>query len=297
MATTQWLKRLEIPGRVLFSEGSGELPRLEITTAWSSAEVYLHGAHITSFQRKSEPPILFMSQLSHYTEGSPIRGGIPIIFPWFGSREGQPAHGFARTQSWELREVAQMPLGEVRLRLHLPDSPAAASYPKFSADYAITVGKTLAAELTVTNFATDQDFTFENCLHSYFNVGDINAISVTGLKGATYLDQMENFARKTEQNDAIKITRETDRIYLDTIAVMEIVDPSLNRKIRIEKSGSRSTVVWNPWVEKSQRMPDFGDEEFHKMICVESGNVSENRLTLKPGETAALKVEISAVAL
>jgi D-hexose-6-phosphate mutarotase len=297
MATTQWQKTLEIPGRVLFSEGNGDLARLQITTAWSNAEVYLLGAQITHFERKKEPPVLFMSQLSRFNEGSPIRGGIPIIFPWFGSREGQATHGFARTQIWELREVAQLPEGGVSLRLSLPDSPSAALFQKFSADYSITVGKTLTVELTVANLSPHQDFTFENCLHSYFAVGDISAVSVTGLKGADYLDKTENFACKTERAEHIKISQETDRIYLDTTAPVEIHDSSLRRRIRIEKSGSLSTVVWNPWVDKAEEMPDFGGDEFQKMICVESGNVAENRVTLPAGKSAALKVEISTLPL
>ena len=297
MATSQWQKTLEIPGRVLFSEGNGELPQLEINTAWSSAEVYLHGAHITHFQKNNEPPVLFMSQLSRFNKDTPIRGGIPIIFPWFGSREGEAAHGFARTQTWELREVAQLPTGGVSLRLSLPDSPAAALFQKFSAHYSITIGKTLAAELTVANLSPHQDFTFESCLHSYFNVGDINAISVTGLKGADYLDKTENLARKTERAEHIKISRETDRIYLDTTAPVEIHDSNLQRRIRIEKTGSLSTVIWNPWVDKAEEMADFGGDEYQKMICVESGNVAENRVTLPAGKTAALKVEVSTLPL
>ena len=297
MATTTWQKALEIPGRVLFSEGNGELSRLEINTAWSSAEVYLHGAHITHFQTKNEPPILFLSKLSRFNEGTPIRGGIPVIFQWFGSREGQAAHGFARTQTWELREVAQLPTGGISLRLSLPDSPAAALFQKFSADYIITVGKTLSAELVVANLSPDQDFNFENCLHSYFTVGDINAVSVTGLNGVDYLDKTENFARKTERAAQIKISQETDRIYLDTAAAVEIHDSNLQRRIRIEKSGSLSTVVWNPWVEKAEQMPDFGGEEYEKMICIESGNVADNRITLPAGKAASLKIAISALPL
>ena len=293
MATTQWQKTMEIPGRVLFSEGNGDLARLQITTAWSNAEVYLHGAQITHFQKKKEPPVLFMSQLSRFNEGRPIRGGIPIIFPWFGPREGEAAHGFARTQTWELREVAPLSSGGVSLRLSLPDSPSAALFKKFSADYSITIGATLAAELTVVNLSPDQDFTFENCLHTYFAVGDISAISVTGLKGADYLDQTQNFARKTERAEHLKISQETDRIYLDTTAPVEIHDSNLQRRTRIEKSGSLSTVVWNPWVDKAEQMPDFGGDEFQKMICLESGNVAENRVTLPAGKTAALRIEIS----
>ncbi|HEY3915925.1 MAG TPA: D-hexose-6-phosphate mutarotase, partial [Verrucomicrobiae bacterium] len=112
MATSQWQKTFEIPGRVLFSEGNGDLSKLEINTAWGNAELYLHGAHVTHFQKKDEPPLLFMSQLSRFNEGTPIRGGIPVIFPWFGAREGESAHGFARIQTWELREVSQLPTGE-----------------------------------------------------------------------------------------------------------------------------------------------------------------------------------------
>ena len=297
MAIPQWQKSLEIPGCVLFSEGNGDLPRLEINTARSSAEVYLHGAHITHFQKTNEPPVLFMSQLSRFNAGTPIRGGIPVIFPWFGPREGEAAHGFARTQTWELREAAKLPSGEVTLRLTLPDSPNATLFQTFSATYQITIGETLTAELIVANLSPRHDFTFENCLHTYFNVGDIGAISVTGLKGADYLDKTENFARKTEQNEHIKISRETDRIYLDTTAPVEIHDSNLRRRIRVEKTGSLSTVVWNPWVDKSEKMPDFGDDEFQKMICVESGNVADNQITLPAGKTAALKIELSTLPL
>ncbi len=297
MATTQWQKKLEIPGRVFFTEGNGDLSKLKINTAWSEAEVYLHGAHVTHFQKKNEPPLLFMSQFSRFQDGSPIRGGIPLIFPWFGSREGQPAHGFARTQEWELREIAQSPDGQVALRLSLPDSPQAALLPKFTVEYCVTIGQTLAAELIVTNESKDQDLTFENCLHTYFQVGDISAVSVTGLKGVDYLDQTENFARKTERLDHIKVSSETDRIYLDTTAATEIHDSKLQRRIHIETAGSRSTVVWNPWVNKSQQMPDFGNEEFHQMICVESGNVAENKITLPAGKKSSLKIVLSTLAL
>ncbi|HWD19916.1 MAG TPA: D-hexose-6-phosphate mutarotase [Verrucomicrobiae bacterium] len=297
MTTTEWQQSLEIPGRVLFSEGNGELARLEINTAYANAEIYLHGAHLTHFQRKNEPPLLFMSQFSRFQPGSPIRGGIPVIFPWFGPREGEAPHGFARTQVWELREVSPLPHGAVRLRLTLPDSPSAALFSKFSAEYIVTVGQTLAMELVVANGSADQDFTFETCFHTYFHVGDISAVSVTGLKGVDFLDKTENFSRKTERAEHIKITQETDRVYLDTTAPVEIHDSKLRRRIRIEKTGSLSTVVWNPWIAKSEQMPDFGNEEFRQMICVESGNVAENRLTLPAGKSSSLKVEISSLPL
>ena len=163
------------------------------------------------FKRKTNRPLLFLSQLSRFTEGVPIRGGIPIIFPWFGSREGQSAHGFARVETWELREVAQTSAGEVTVRFVLPELPAAALFGKFSVDYWVTVGKTLVAQLAVTNLSDSQDLRFEDCLHTYFHVGDIGAVSITGLKGSDYLDKTESFIRKTERDEHLKISRETDR--------------------------------------------------------------------------------------
>ncbi len=94
------LRKFEIPGRVTFAGGNGGLPKINITTGRSTAEIYLHGAHITGFQKNGEPPLLFLSAKSHFAPGQPIRGGVPICFPWFGNRDGQPSHGFAYAFRW-----------------------------------------------------------------------------------------------------------------------------------------------------------------------------------------------------
>ena len=295
MATTS--KNLEIPGQVIFTEGNGELPKLDINTRWSRAELYLHGAQITHFQINDQPPVLFLSRLSRFKEGAPIRGGIPVIFPWFGPREGEAAHGFARIQLWELREISQLSDGGLMLRLSLPDSPAAALFPKFTAEYRVTLARTLSVELIVTNDTEDRDFTFENCLHAYFQVGDITAVSVTGLKGADYMDRVGGVSRKTERAEHVKISGEIDSVYLNAPQAVEIHDSKLQRRIRIEKSGSLSTVVWNPWVDRSQQIPDFGNEEYREMICVEAGNVGENKITLPAGKSAGLKILVSTLPL
>ena len=285
-------QKFEIPGRVTFAAGSGSLPKIKITTPWSEAEVYLHGAHITHFKKNNEPPLLFLSQSSKFQKDTPIRGGIPVIFPWFGPREGFPSHGIARTQPWELTATSQSSSGEVTLRLTLPDSPLADEFPKHLLEYIITIGQTLNAELIVTN-TSKENFTFENCLHTYFQIGDINTVSVTGLRGVDYLDKTDSFTRKTEQSDHLKITGETDRIYLSTTTPTEIHDPKLKRRIRVETVGSNSTVVWNPWAIKAKQLSDLGDEEYHQMICVESGNVDQNKLALLPGKSASLKIILS----
>src|SRR5262245_48623259 len=105
-------------GRVTFLDGRGELPMLEIATPWSTAEIYMHGAHVTHFQKLGEPPLLFMSQCSRFQMDAPIRGGIPVIFPWFGKPEDKPTqHGLARLRNWELKELVSPADGSVTVRL------------------------------------------------------------------------------------------------------------------------------------------------------------------------------------
>jgi glucose-6-phosphate 1-epimerase len=278
-------------------EGKGELTKIEVTTRWSSAEIYLHGAQVTGFQRKGEPPLLFTSQFSRFMPGQPIRGGIPVVFPWFGAREGEPMHGFARTAEWELHEAIAIPEDGVSLRFSLPDIAENATSPSFTANYVVTVTDVLDLQLIITNISPDQSFPFENCLHSYFAVGDIDAVAVSGLKGISYLDKVENFAHKTEGADLLSVGAEVDRVYVDTTQPIEILDRELRRKIRIEKGGSASTVIWNPWMAKAQQMPDFGNEEYRRMLCVESGNVGKNKITLPPGKSSLLQTRISSVPL
>jgi glucose-6-phosphate 1-epimerase len=287
------MEKTQTPGRVMFLDGQGELPMIGISTMWSSAEVYLQGAHITNFRKHGEPALTFMSQCSRFTEGQPIRGGIPVIFPWFGMREGMGNHGFARVTNWELKEFAPAPDGSVSVRFRLLDCPEASSYPPFTADYVITVSEALTLQLIVTNKSADDPLTFESCFHTYFEVGDVTSIAIHGLKNVRYLDKVANFAQRTEPEDAIRISSEVDRIYLDTTGPVEIHDPRLGRKIRIEKQGSNSTVVWNPWIAKSQQMPDFGNDEYQRMVCIESGNVSSNEITLAPGRSSTLTVKFS----
>lgn len=280
---------LEIPGVVTFAEGNGGLPKILIETPWSSAEIYLHGAHVTHFQKKGEAPLLFLSKASEFLSAKPIRGGVPIIFPWFGPREGLPAHGFARTVAWELTDRSVRPDGSVDLYFRMPAI-------EFSeVEFIVSVGKTLTMALFVRNTG-DVDYGFETCLHTYFQVSAIRDISITGLQNAACYDKLTD-VRTLETAPTIHIGCEVDRVYFDTTATVEIVDPGLKRTIRVEKSGSNSTVVWNPWIDKSQRMVDFGNDEYLQMVCVESGNIAENQVTLSPGELAVLKVVVSSAEL
>jgi D-hexose-6-phosphate mutarotase len=286
----------DVPGCVSVVKGLGGLAMLKVRTPWSMAEIFLHGAHVTQFQKTNEPPILWLSMESRFEEETAIRGGIPIIFPWFGAREGKPAHGFARVKTWDLMEVTKTASGAVKVHLRLPECAEAAEFGPITVDYIVTVGDKLELQLIAANASPDREVSFEVCLHSYFAVGDIDAASVIGLKGAQYLDKVAGFTEHLEADEAILVKSEVDRVYLNTAAAVEIHDEKLRRKIRVEKEGSASTVVWNPWIEKSKAMADFGDEEYREMVCVEAGNVGKNKITLGPGKNGAMTVRLSSAA-
>ncbi len=288
------LRKFEIPGRVALAAGNGGLSQVKVATGRSTAEIYLHGAHLTHFQKTGEPPLLFLSARSQFIPGQPIRGGVPICFPWFGPREGHGVHGFARVTEWDLVATNPAPCDGLTLRFRLPPAAAAADWPPFETEFAVTITDQLTMELVTTNRSPDRPLEFENCLHTYFAVGDISAVSITGLQGTAFLDHATGAggARRDGEISPLRIARETNRVYPDTTSAVEIRDENFRRIIRVEKFNSRSTVVWNPWT--TQKLPDdFDPAEHQRMICVESGNVKQNRLSLPPGQTTTLKVVLS----
>ncbi len=298
--TLHALREYEIPGAVAADAARGGLPRLVLTTSEATAEVYLHGAHVTHFQRHGEPPILFMSRNSRFEAGQAIRGGVPICFPWFGARTGGPAHGLARLTTWRVVGSAVAPDGAVSVEFALPPLPDLAEWATLDTTFTVTLSHALTMSITTRHRAEAARparagaVRVETCLHSYFDVGEIGAVTLTGLEGAPFDDFAfgANGARRAGQDAALSVDRETNRVYPDHTATIDIRDAALGRVIRVEKSGSNSTVIWNPWT--TQRMPDdFDQAEYRRMICVESGNVKQNATRLAPGEATTLTVTIS----
>ncbi len=285
------LRRHEISERVEITNGHGGLALLKIKTPGSTAEIYLNGAHVAHFQKNGEPPLIFMSCKSYFAPGKAIRGGVPICFPWFGNRDGEPSHGFARSTEWQLVKTSATTDGKVSAHFALPKIPGREVWNNLRTEFIVTVAETLTMELIATNESCSETLEVENCLHTYFQVGDIGSITVSGLENAPFLDfaNGENGAQKSAENAAIKIQRETNRAYFNTADTVEIRDEKLKRTIRVEKSNSHSTVVWNPWT--TQKLPDdFDSAEHQTMVCVESGNVKQHKISLAPGKTTALKV-------
>jgi glucose-6-phosphate 1-epimerase len=279
-------RRFGIPGLVRVEAGSGALPRVVVTSELAAAEMYLHGAHLTQFQPRDAKPVLFMSRKSCFEANKPIRGGVPVCFPWFGPKAGSPespAHGFARIRDWELESCARQADGTVRVGFALDSDES-------TLRLAFTVGRSLDMDLDVRSKSA---FAFEEALHTYLRVGDVRQVSVEGLEITDYLDKTDSFRRKTQPPEAVRIAGETDRVYLNTRSACVVRDPVLERTIRIEKEGSDTTVVWNPWIAKAKAMPDFGDDEWPEMICVETANVGDSAVRLQAGQQHRMKVRIS----
>jgi D-hexose-6-phosphate mutarotase len=289
-----------LPDGVRLEKGLGGLERVTLATPQGEAHVALHGAQVTHFQPAGARSVLWVSQRSHFDSGrpgKPIRGGVPICFPWFGPKAGAPsapAHGVARLLPWTLGEAGAGGGRSVRATLRLDsDDYTRGLYPHdFSAAFTVTVGAQLTMELVVRNTG-GTPMVFEEALHTYFAVSDARRIGITGLEGAPYLDKVEAFARKRGEDAPIAISSETDRIYPGALGAVTIVDADWRRRIVVRKSGSASTVVWNPWVDKARAMSDFGDDEWKEMVCVESCNVGDDGVTLAPGASHAITATLA----
>jgi len=279
-----------LPPGVTLRPGRGGLDCLFVDTEACTGEIHLHGAHVTGWQPRGSAPVVWMSGRSAFEPGKPIRGGIPICFPWFGphpSDPAQPPHGFARLSAWTLDRVGRDdgPQGDaVAVTLSLrTDAGQPHAWPhRCLLTFKATFGRELALELAVSNVG-DTPCIVQEALHTYFSVGDIRQVAVEGLAGATFVDKMRGGERFVQDAAPIRFAGETDRVYLGAAGATTIVDAALRRRIEIAKTGSRSTVVWNPWIAKARAMPDFGDDEWPSMVCVETANVLDDALTLPPG--------------
>lgn len=285
-------RRFGIPGVARIVAGNGGLAKVQVETPRVAGEMYLHGAHVTSWRPQGAQEVLFVSSLSHWEDGRPIRGGVPVCFPWFANRAGDPkapAHGFVRTKGWRIEGIeSQGDAVTVRIVTESNDETKKWWPASFRLSHRVSFGHQLVLELEVVNTGTSE-CKFEEALHTYFSVPEIAPVRVHGLDQVAYLDKTDQNRRKV-QDGPIQIVSETDRVYLDTAGEVELVDSS--RRIRVAKEASLTTVVWNPWVAKAQAMADFGDAEWQRMICIETCNVADFAVTLAAGQRHTMKAHI-----
>ena len=285
-AITELDRRFGIPGSAQVVAGHGGLAKVVIATRDATGEMYLHGAHVTSWRPRGAEEVLFVSSRARWEDGRAIRGGVPICFPWFGGKADDPsapAHGFVRTTAWQLESIEQT--GDAVTVSTFTESNVHTKrwWPAdFRLAHRATFGSELTLELTVGNTGR-APLRFEEALHTYFRVGHIDRARLEGLNAVHYLDKTDSNRKKTQQGPVV-IVAETDRVYLNTQGAIGLEDHALGRRIEIAKKNSFTTVVWNPWVEKAQAFSDFGAAEWVQMLCVETCNVSDFAVELAPGQ-------------
>lgn len=276
-------EKFAIENKIVFETPIEDYPPfVTLYSKYSSCKIALHGAHVLSFMLHGKEDLLWLSSKALYRNDKAIRGGIPICLPWFGGVD-TPSHGFARISKWDVIKSGQ----------NVDESPYIffrLTSDKFIAEYFVEVTEVLKLELTVKNL-DEKPFVFTEALHSYFNISNVKNVNLSGLEGIKYIDSLDESTEKT-QHGAIEIDAEIDRIYLETEEVCVIDDSGYNRKISIRKENSKSTVVWNPWIEKSASMVDFDEGGYKNMLCVESANIGDEEIVLQSGESHSLKVII-----
>lgn len=267
----------------------------------STAEVYLYGAHVTSWKNDHGEELLFVSSKAIFKPPKAIRGGIPICFPQFGSHGSLEQHGFARNRFWSIdTDPPPFPTNsksfiDLILKSSEEDMQKWPHSYEFRLRVALGTGGDLMLTSRIRNTNADgKPFTFTFAYHTYFSVSDISEVRVECLETLDYLDNLQNKERFTEQGDALTFESEVDKIYLSTPTKIAILDHEKKRTFVLRKDGLPDAVVWNPWDKKAKSMADFGDDEYKHMLCVEAA-VVEKPITLKPGEEWKGRLELSAV--
>ena len=289
-------QRYGIPGAVSFATHDSGLILAEISNALGSGTLALQGAQLLTWTPAGQSEVVWLSPKARFVAGKAPRGGVPVCWPWFGphgTEAGFPAHGFARTAAWEVIESAALSDGALRLGFRLLRSESDAQLWPYATPLEIfyTFGAALEIELLTGNDGADSPVLGE-ALHTYFKVGDVRQARVLGLDGVEYHDKVDGGQRK-RQSGPVTIGGEVDRVYLGTESDCLIEDPVLSRRIRVEKRGSRVTVVWNPWVEKAAKLGDMEENGHFDMLCVESANTGEEAVHLAPGAEHRLWVRYS----
>jgi glucose-6-phosphate 1-epimerase len=267
-----------IPGKngmptVLLSHPSG-----------SSADVYLNGAHVTSWIPAGGREVLFMGKTATFSPGDPIRGGIPVVWPQFANLGGLPQHGFARKTEWQLADTAESSDEPASVKLVLTDDHRTRElWPyHFRTELTVTIDeKSLQVKLDAFNTG-DELFSFTAGLHTYIAVADIRETAIRGLTGKWYLDKTQGGNETKDEAKKLIISDETDRVYHKAPKKIEVEDRGNDRRIEIRAAGFKDAVVWNPWAEKVTGFIGLDAEDYLRMVCIEAAQIG-SPVELKPG--------------
>ncbi|KAH0871062.1 hypothetical protein HID58_078084 [Brassica napus] len=265
--------------------------------------ISLHGGQVLSWKTDKGDELLFTSAKANSKPPHPVRGGIPICFPQFGTRGSLEQHGFARNKMWLVEEnPPALPSFDstnkayIDLVLKPSDEDTTRIWPHCF-EFHLRVSLALDGNLTLISRVRNinsKPFSFSIAYHTYFSISDISEVRVEGLETLDYLDNLFEKERFTEQGDALTFESEVDRVYLNSRDVVAVFDHEKKRTFLIKKEGLPDVVVWNPWDKKAKALTDLGDEEYKHMLCVD-GAAIEKPINLKSGEEWTGKLNLSLV--
>lgn len=253
----------------------------------AQAELSLLGGHLLSWRPAGAPEQLYLSPRSEFVPGKAIRGGVPVIFPQFSDRGPGLRHGFARTALWELVSLEQAKDDALAV-LRLRDSDATRQIWPHAFELELSVrigGRQMDIELACENTG-EASLQFTAALHTYLRVADLDAVSVEGLSGLRYWDNV----KKTEalQRMDLLLTGEKGVLDLDRIYFGVKERPLLvaeeRRQVVVRQQGFEDAVVWNPGPERCAQLPDMPPEGWSEMLCVEAASIGRP-VELQAGES------------
>ena len=262
-----------------------------------SAKVSLHGAHLFKWTPTGQEAVIYTSPSAIYKQGKAIRGGVPICWPWFNAHPTDPnlpSHGFVRNRLWELDAITESGEGTtIDLELKYDDEIAKLWPYPFTLKARIEVGTVAKITIKAIN-NSDTPIMVGGALHTYLCVGHIDQVSITGLEETSYIDTAGQEAPDTKriQSGRITINEEVDRIYLDTESAITLHDAGLGRKIEVTRKGSKSAVVWNPWIEKAKGLGDLPDQAYQDFVCIEAANARGDLYKLEQHQDHTLSTTI-----
>ncbi|MGL4932998.1 MAG: D-hexose-6-phosphate mutarotase, partial [Aeromonas sp.] len=260
------------------------LPVLTVNNAFAKADISLFGGHVLSYQRHGEPASIWLSDKAVLDGSKPIRGGIPLCWPWFGPAparvgSGKPSHGFARTTLWDLDGVSDHPDGTlVHLSLRDSDTTRAVWDQAFELELDVLVGKELSLVLATRNTGT-APLVYGGALHTYLAISAPEAVSVTGL-GEPYADKLTG--QDAKQQGALTLNGALDRIYWQPEVKVCVKDGA--RETLVVSGNHDSVVVWTPWLAGATAMADMSDDGYRTMLCVEAAIAGDAGVTVAPDE-------------
>jgi len=269
----------------------GGLIRLTVRNQAATAVLYTQGAHVTSFVPQGGRDLLWVSDDEDYRASKAIRGGVPVCWPWFGAHPTDadaPAHGLVRNREWQW-EILSDQSSRTQLKLTLDTGGDDPAFPyRARVEMIVDIGATLTQRL-VTHNLDSRAFTVTEALHTYFPVTELAEVEVTGLDGSPYLDKLSG--ERSHWPQGFRFDREIDRIVLDNDRPIRLTDGP-DRAILLERTGSRSLIVWNPWIDKSRRLSNFRDDDYTRMMCLETANVDHDGRTIEPGDQHELSFTV-----